>query len=1055
MKMKKPLSALCAAAVLLSSIIGGNALFSSRTIHAEEIIEDGSGDTVQPDEDGSGETDQPTEDDTQETVQLTPPQNVRYEDGFIKWDKVEEAYGYNLRLKIGEEYREFTKYFDYENLNDEAKVELDRLCYENSIDLGEYTVDVRIFDEAYNTSEWSDSITAVYEPTLAAPTNVRLSETQDETVEWDEVEGAYRYNIRVYTDDDDRTLCYSTYEGCDWHWHTLYYWLSNSNYLICIQTMDQDYGVSEWTEPISVSHTAREKLDTPKNVRFDETGENILWDEVEGADYYYLFVNNTSLPDDTGSQRYFTLNGYTQEPFYNNWKDLVSPYSTDELTIYVYAYSNDGKDSDNSEPLTISYTSKLDNTITMPEKVQVKDGYLVWDTVENAKIYWINILVNSKIIDINFPFRTEAEYYNEYSYYIGNQYPAGSYDVDLYVVDENHNYNKKTYSITLDTPQDETIWTPYIYYKGDILLWDYDRFRHDNTYYFWLRIRNAADNSIVRLEPTWSENIYGFTELPNGEYLIDACVYEYSDTLGPWSTPLKLSLHDGSGFDKENETTEEIIPPPEIEETIPEDDRITSITINPAFNMKHKDGEDVELDLSKIKVQAKEIYDEEGLKRVEEALGQKIKPNQQCNLLDLTLLYNGEDFSNGYEGLVQVIIPLPAGHKDKTFSCYRITEDENGKAVKEKIEGEQTEDSYIIYLEHFSEYALIGEGEHTHAFPDDWTYDETNHWKECECGEKSEEAAHTYGSWTVTIEATATEKGSRERSCEICGCKETEVIPELSHAHSFGENWVYDEVNHWKECACGEKTEEAPHTYGNWTITNEATQTEKGSRERICEICGYKETMVIPELSHIHTYSSSWNFNSFNHWKECECGDKSEEVNHTYGNWTTTKEATETEKGTRERSCEICGYKETAAIPELSHTHSFGENWVSDEANHWKECECGEKSEEANHAYGDWTITKEATETQEGARERSCEICGYKQTESIAKLLPAAPSSPEKPDDVINNTDNTEIIENNGDSKTESSDNPNTGIAAIETSAAILSVCGAAIALTVKKRKHK
>lgn len=176
-----------------------------------------------------------------------------------------------------------------------------------------------------------------------------------------------------------------------------------------------------------------------------------------------------------------------------------------------------------------------------------------------------------------------------------------------------------------------------------------------------------------------------------------------SDTTEPTDSDL---------FVKENEVSTEIEVPTEAAD-IPESDRITSITINPAFNMKNKNDNDVELDLSKIKIKAEEIYDKEGLKRAEEALGETIKGNKHYNLLDLTLLYNGEDFSNGYEGLVKVIIPLPNGHRDKNFSCFRLTE-VDGKTVKEVIPGEQTEDSYIIYLEHFSLYALVAD-----ANPDD------------------------------------------------------------------------------------------------------------------------------------------------------------------------------------------------------------------------------------------------------------------------------------------------------------------------------------------------
>lgn len=48
---------------------------------------------------------------------------------------------------------------------------------------------------------------------------------------------------------------------------------------------------------------------------------------------------------------------------------------------------------------------------------------------------------------------------------------------------------------------------------------------------------------------------------------------------------------------------------------------------------------------------------------------------------------------NGYVGWVKVVIPLPKGHRDKTFSCYRLTE-VDGKMVKEMIPVTQTEDSY-------------------------------------------------------------------------------------------------------------------------------------------------------------------------------------------------------------------------------------------------------------------------------------------------------------------------------------------------------------------------
>ena len=40
----------------------------------------------------------------------------------------------------------------------------------------------------------------------------------------------------------------------------------------------------------------------------------------------------------------------------------------------------------------------------------------------------------------------------------------------------------------------------------------------------------------------------------------------------------------------------------------------------------------------------------------------------------------------------------------------------------------------------------------------------------------------------------------------------------------------------------------AEHTFGDWTVTKEATATEAGTKERICSVCGHKETAEIPAI---------------------------------------------------------------------------------------------------------------------------------------------------------------------------------------------------------------
>lgn len=109
------------------------------------------------------------------------------------------------------------------------------------------------------------------------------------------------------------------------------------------------------------------------------------------------------------------------------------------------------------------------------------------------------------------------------------------------------------------------------------------------------------------------------------------------------------------------------------------------------------------------------------------------------------------------------------------------------------------------------------------------------------------------------VEPTCTSPGRTEcYRCAICGQyfsdaegshkigEEETVIAQLPH--TFGEDWTYDGTGHWHECVCGEKDGEAPHTFGEWVTVREASESEKGMRERACAACGYTETETIAAL---------------------------------------------------------------------------------------------------------------------------------------------------------------------------------------------------------------
>lgn len=141
---------------------------------------------------------------------------------------------------------------------------------------------------------------------------------------------------------------------------------------------------------------------------------------------------------------------------------------------------------------------------------------------------------------------------------------------------------------------------------------------------------------------------------------------------------------------------------------------------------------------------------------------------------------------------------------------------------------------------------------HTHSYGTDWKYDDTNHWHECECGDKADIAAHSASEWIVDTAATETADGAKHKECTVCKkVLETATIPATgsSHTHSYGTEWKYDGTNHWHECECGDKADTAAHSF-QWVIDKAATKEATGIKHEECTVCGAKrsENTVIDKL---------------------------------------------------------------------------------------------------------------------------------------------------------------------------------------------------------------
>lgn len=87
----------------------------------------------------------------------------------------------------------------------------------------------------------------------------------------------------------------------------------------------------------------------------------------------------------------------------------------------------------------------------------------------------------------------------------------------------------------------------------------------------------------------------------------------------------------------------------------------------------------------------------------------------------------------------------------------------------------------------------------------------------------------------------------RRAKCEVCGERYGD-IDRSNHADGCVPEWTVTETGHTQKYSrCGKLlTETGAHTFGDWTVTQEPTESEEGEQERVCTVCGCTETEAIP-----------------------------------------------------------------------------------------------------------------------------------------------------------------------------------------------------------------
>lgn len=369
-----------------------------------------------------------------------------------------------------------------------------------------------------------------------------------------------------------------------------------------------------------------------------------------------------------------------------------------------------------------------------------------------------------------------------------------------------------------------------------------------------------------------------------------------------------------------------------------------------------------------------------------------------------------------------------------------------------------------------------------HAYGSDWKYDSTNHWHECSrCHDKKDEAAHDYGSDNVcdtcgydkTVPhthnltlvaakaATCTAAGnSAYYTCDGCdkwfadATGSVEITDKTSvkipaTGHTAGTEWKSDDTNHWHECTvagCGviiESTKSA-RTASDWIIDTPATATTAGTKHKECTVCHrVLETQTIPSMgtelkiiavdNQIYdkasgsdvTITCNGDFAKFTGIKVD--GSVVDSSNYTAVSGSTVLTLKASYLGTLTDGSHTITfvYTDGEANANLTvrtagseHIHDYGTEWKSNADNHWHECNCGDKKDEAAHSFK-WVVDKEATATKKGSKHEECKTCGYKRpaVEIPATGTTTAPTDTTKPNDTTKpgNTNGSEKSPQTGD----------------------------------------
>ena len=215
-------------------------------------------------------------------------------------------------------------------------------------------------------------------------------------------------------------------------------------------------------------------------------------------------------------------------------------------------------------------------------------------------------------------------------------------------------------------------------------------------------------------------------------------------------------------------------------------------------------------------------------------------------------------------------------------------------------------------------------------------------------------------------------------------------------------------------CVRGEASQESTATVDTQpTETQQMSQphkqTDPTETEETTQPTTQPETEPTQELTvpteHTHQYSKTVTaptcttdgFTTYT----CQCGysynsNMVPALGHSWSDWETIKDATETESGLKRRTCKVCAMGQEEVIEPgtepTEHVHQYTavvtEPTCTAEGYTTYTCHCGHsyvdnKVPAKGHTWGEWETIQKPTETEPGRKKHTCTVCGVTEEAEI------------------------------------------------------------------------